>query len=341
MKLNSDHEAATNSTAPALVYTAPGRAEIRPAPLGEGEALLRMEVSALSRGTERLVFEGRVPETEHARMRAPFQEGAFPFPVKYGYCAVATVEDGPPDWIGRKVFALHPHQARFRLPLSALSPLPAGLPPARAALAANMETALNIVWDAGVGPGDRVAVIGAGVVGCLAARLCARLPGAEVILCDRIPSRQAAAEALGVKFASSPGEARAPFRDADGGACDVAIHTSASAAGLAWALDLLGDEGRVVEASWHGAGDVPAPLGGAFHSRRLSIVSSQVGRLPPARAPRWDHARRMATALRLLAEDPAVDALLSVEVPFEDLPQRLPELLAPGAEGVATLIRYP
>lgn len=342
MESNSDHETATGpETAPALVYVAPGRAELREAPLGEGEALLRMEVSALSRGTERLVFEGRVPETERARMRAPFQTGEFPFPVKYGYCAVARVEDGPPDWRGRLVFALHPHQARFRLPLSALTPLPEGLPPARAALAANMETALNVTWDAGVGPGDRVAVIGAGLVGCLVARLCARIPGTEVILCDRMASRQAAAARLGVKFTSSPGEFPAPFAGFEGGACDVAIHTSASAAGLASALEALGPEGRAVEASWHGAGETPVPLGGAFHSRRLSIVSSQVGRLPPARAPRWDYARRMEAALRLLAEDDALDALISTEVAFADLPARLPALLAREAKGIATLVRYP
>ena len=357
---NSDHEPATTprqETAPALLYTAPRQAEIREVPLGEGEALLAMEVSALSRGTERLVFEGRVPQSEHARMRAPFQTGEFPFPVKYGYCAVARVEEGPAGWRGRLVFALHPHQARFRLPLSALTPLPEGLPSGRAALAANMETALNVTWDAGVGPGDRVAVIGAGLVGCLVARLCARIPGTEVILCDRVPSRQAAADALGVKFTSSQGEFPQPFAGFEGGgddagdddagegarsgACDVAINTSASAGGLAAAISLLGPEGRVVEASWHGAGETPVPLGGAFHSRRLSIVSSQVGRLPPARAPRWDHGRRMQAALRLLAEDPALDALISAEVAFADLPARLPALLAPEAEGIATLVRYP
>lgn len=321
---------------PALVYVAPRRAEVRDEPLGEGEALLRMRLSALSRGTERLVFEGRVPESEHGRMRAPFQSGKFPFPVRYGYCAVAEVEDGPAGWIGKPVFALHPHQARFRLPLAALSPLPPGLPPARAVLAANMETALNVVWDARVGPGDRVAVIGAGLVGCLVARLCARIPGTEVILADRMPSRQAVAEALGVKFAWA-GAGAPPLPDD----FDVAINASASGAGLAAALGCLGPEGRAVEASWHGAGETPVPLGGAFHARRLSIVSSQVGRLPPDRAPRWDFARRMATALRLLAEDPALDLLPAEEVALHDLPARLPDLLGADSETVVARIRYP
>jgi NADPH:quinone reductase-like Zn-dependent oxidoreductase len=315
----------------ALVYAAPGRAEIREAAPGEGELGLRMVVSALSRGTERLVFEARVPESERDRMRAPFQAGEFPFPVKYGYSAVAEVEDGPEALRGRLVFALHPHQTRFRLPVSAVHPLPPGLPPARAALAANMETALNVVWDAGLAPGDRVAVIGAGLVGCLVARLAGRIPGAEVFLADRMASRQMTAAQLGVRFVS-PGDLPED--------CDVAVNASASAAGLAAGLAALGPEGRLVEASWHGEGETPVALGGAFHSRRLSIVSSQVGRIPPGRAPRWDTARRMATALRLLAEDAALDALVTDEVAFEALPERLGALLAPDADVIAALVRY-
>jgi NADPH:quinone reductase-like Zn-dependent oxidoreductase len=291
-----------------------------------------MRVSALSRGTERLVFEGRVPESEFDRMRAPFQRGDFPFPVEHGYCAVAEVLEGPPDLVGRLVFALHPHRARFRLPAAACLPLPEGLPPEHAALAANMETALNAVWDAGLAPGDRVAVVGAGLLGCLVARLAARLPGAHVLLSDENPSRKDTAHHLGASFA----EAGALPDDRD-----VAINASASGAGLAAALASLGPEGRCVELSWHGDAPVTLPLGGAFHSRRLSIVSSQVGSLPPARAPRWSHRRRLETALDLLAEDPALDALLDVEVAAGDLPARLPDLLAPGAPGIATLIRWP
>jgi len=323
------HESADDARG--LVYTAPRRAEIRDVPLGEGECLLAMRVSALSRGTERLVFEGRVPESEHDRMRAPFQRGDFPFPVEHGYCAVAEVIDGPPELLGRLVFALHPHRTRFRLPASACLPLPAGLPPERAALAANMETALNAVWDAGLAPGDRVAVVGAGLLGCLVARLAARLPGASVFLSDGNPSRKDTAHHLGARFCE-PG---ALPED-----CDVALNASASSDGLAAALASLGPEGRCVELSWHGDRPVTLPLGGAFHARRLSIVSSQVGALPPARAPRWNHRRRLETALALLAGDPALDALIDVEVPFADLPRRLPELLAVDAPGVATIVRY-
>ncbi|QIE57778.1 zinc-binding alcohol dehydrogenase [Pikeienuella piscinae] len=286
--------------------------------------------SLISRGTERLVHEGRVPESEHQRMRAPHQEGNFPFPVKYGYAMVGIVEDGPEALIGRHVFALHPHQSRFRLPADDLVPLPPGLPPRRAALAANMETALNALWDAGAGPGDRIAVVGAGLIGCLVARLAARMPGTEVTMSDPIRRRADIAAELNVNFTSDPRE------DEN---FDIAIHASATAAGLAEALGRLGQEGRLVELSWYGAGDVEVPLGAAFHSRRLSIVSSQVSAVSPSRRPRWPHRRRLLKALSLL-DDPALDALIDSEVAFEELSTRLPALLARDAPGVATVIRY-
>ena len=252
-------------------------------------------------------------------MRCPLQEGDFAFPVKYGYCAVGRVVAGPRR--GETVFALAPHQSRFACPPALAHRLPDGLPPERAILAANMETALTVVWDSGAGPGDRVAVVGAGVVGALAGWLCAQLPGAEVTLVDTEPGRAALADALRCGFA-------APDR-AEGGA-DVVIHASASAEGLATALRLAGREAVVVEASWYGDRAVPAPLGGAFHSQRLRLVSSQVGSLPPARAPRWSHARRMAKALSLLA-DPALDALISGETAFDALPAAYADILAaPG-----------
>jgi len=291
---------------------------VTPAP---GDLVIETLFSGISRGTERLVLAGAVPPSEHDRMRCPLQEGAFPFPVKYGYCAVGRVVDGPAERLGRTVFALAPHQSRFACPPGLAHPLPEGLPPARAVLAANMETALTVVWDSGAGPGDRIAVVGAGVGGALAGWLCARLPGAQVTLVDSQPDRARLAAALGCGFAAP---------EAAGGEADVVLHASASPAGLATALALAGPEATVVEASWYGDRAVPAPLGGAFHSRRLRLVSSQVGRIPPARAPRWSHARRMATALSLLA-DPALDALISGETAFADLPAAYADIVAaPG-----------
>ncbi|ACL59531.1 zinc-dependent alcohol dehydrogenase [Methylobacterium nodulans] len=293
--------------------------------LRPGEVRVRTLWSALSRGTERLVFEGRVPEPIRARMRAPAQEGDFPFPVKYGYCAVGRIEpDGP------LIFALHPHEEAFTATPEALFPLPDCVPPRRAILAATMETALNGIWDSGAGPGDRIAVVGGGMVGLLAAALAARLPGAEVTLIDCDPSRAAPAAALGVPFRTAP--------EADG-AADVVLHTSASAEGLATALALAGEEARVVELSWYGSDSVPAPLGVFFHPRRLRLVSSQVGQLPAARRPRWTPRRRLLKALDLLG-DPRFDALITEEVAFADLPGSLPRLLRRGAPGLCTAIRY-
>ena len=318
----------------ALWYVAPGQAELRPetvAAPGSGEVRVRALFSALSRGTERLVFSGGVPEAEYQHMRAPFMAGDFPFPVKYGYAMAGRVETGPADLQGRTVFALHPHQTAFNLSAGAVVPVPDGVPPERAALAANMETALNATWDAAPGPADRIAVVGGGVLGLLVARLCSRLPGAVVTVVDIEPARRAIAHKLGVSFATPEA---APAN------CDLVFHTSASAAGLATSLRLAGTEATVLELSWYGAKDVPAPLGGAFHSRRLRLISSQVGQVAPSRRPRWSHRRRLEAALGLLG-DPALDVLLAPPIPFAELPGRLPEILGPASGALCQLIRYP
>ncbi len=286
--------------------------------------------SALSRGTERLVFEGRVPESEWARMRAPFQEGEFPFPVKYGYAAVGIVEDGPQELVGKPVFALHPHQTRFVLPADALVPVPEAVPLRRAVLAANMETALNAVWDGGAGPGDQILVIGGGLLGLLVAAICARMPASAVTVCDIAPERSQLAAAMGAAFACP---ADAP------GDQDIIFHASASGAGLSLAIDRAGFEASIVELSWFGEGETRVPLGGAFHSRRLRLISSQVGHVSTSRRARWSHRRRLAAALSLLA-DPVFDALITNEVPFEVLPESLPALLAADAPGLVTVVRY-
>jgi threonine dehydrogenase-like Zn-dependent dehydrogenase len=262
-------------------------------------------------------------------MRAPLMEGTFPFPVKYGYATVGRVEEGPRALKGRTVFVLHPHQSLFNVASESVIALPDGVPPARAVLAANMETALNAVWDGAPGPADRIAVIGAGVLGLLVARLCARMPAAEVTAIDVAPERAALAHKLGVRFAGPQ----------DGPAdCDVVFHASANANGLATALRLAGVEASIVELSWYGEGDVAAPLGGAFHSRRLKLVSSQVGRVAPSRRARWSPARRLAAALSLL-DDPALDVLLAPPVAFEELPARLPAIFA-APDARCPLIRY-
>lgn len=317
----------------AIWYVRPGVVELRPshlAPIQPGQALVRTAFSGISRGTERLVMSGAIGQQEWERMRAPLQEGAFPFPVKYGYCATGTVEDGPAELVGRPVFCLHPHQDWFVAPADMLVPIPEAVPVRRATLAANMETALNALWDSGASAGDRIVVVGAGIVGLMVASLTARLPGADVTVVDVAAERRTVVESLGAAFATP---------DAAPKGADVVFHTSVSAAGLNTAIDCAGLEGTIVELSWYGDKETPARLGGGFHSQRLRLQSSQVGQVSPSRRPRWSYRRRMEAALRLLA-DPALDALVADEIAFADAATELPKILAPGAAGLAPVVRY-
>ncbi|MGW4673531.1 zinc-dependent alcohol dehydrogenase [Streptomyces sp. NPDC004324] len=310
----------------------PGRGEIRDIALpepAEGEVLVRALWSGVSRGTETLVFRGGVPHNQYETMRAPFQEGDFPGPVKYGYLSVGIVEEGPAHLLGRTVFCLYPHQTRYVVPASAVTPLPAEVPAGRAVLAGTVETAVNALWDAAPLIGDRIAVIGGGMVGCSVAALLARFPGVRLQLVDADPARAEVAAALGAEFAS-PAEAR--------GECDLVVHASATEQGLARALELLRPEGTVLELSWYGDRRVTLPLGEAFHSRRLSVRSSQVGTVSPARASRT-YAERLALALDLLA-DPALDALITGESGFEELPEIMPRLASGEIPALCHRIRY-
>jgi threonine dehydrogenase-like Zn-dependent dehydrogenase len=313
-------------TARAFWITAPGTGEILDeiiAEPGPGRAVVRTQFSGISRGTESLVFHGAIPHSEQERMRAPFQEGPFSFPVKYGYCSVGTVEEGPAALTGRTVFCLYPHQTWYAVPADALHIVPDSVPPRRAILAANMETALNGIWDGGVQPGDRIAVVGAGTVGSLVAFLAARVKGCEVHLVDVNPQRSAVASALGVSFALPD---HGPID------CDLVFHASGSPDGLREGLRLAGFEATIIEMSWFGNKSVTLPLGEAFHARRLSVRSSQVGQVATSHRARWSHRRRMELALRLL-DDSALDVLITGESPFESLPQVMP-LVARGPHDV-------
>ena len=319
--------------ATAFWVTAPGRGELRTEwlrPPGPGEALVETRFSGISRGTETLVFEGRVPASQHDAMRAPFQAGGFEFPLKYGYSSVGIVAGGAPELVGRRVFCLHPHQDRYVVPAAAVIPLPDAVPDARGVLAANFETAINGLWDAAPRVGDRAAVIGAGVVGALAAALLVRIPGCELQLIDVDPEKAAIAAALGVDFAL-PGAAR--------GDLDLVVHASGRAEGLRTALGLAGFEARIVELSWYGDRTVSLPLGEAFHSRRLRLISSQVGAVARAQRGRWSHSRRLRLALALLG-DPRFEALLAPAAPFARLPELMAALAARPSKIMCQLINY-
>jgi threonine dehydrogenase-like Zn-dependent dehydrogenase len=311
----------------------PGCGEIRQVELpepGPDDVVVRTLRSGISRGTETLVFRGAVPPDQRARMRAPFQEGDFPGPVKFGYLNVGTVEEGPAELRGRTVFCLYPHQTAYVVPAGAVSLVPDDVSSARAVLAGTVETAVNALWDAAPAVGDRIAVVGGGMVGCCVARLLYRYPAVRVTLVDVDPGRAEIAAALGVDFAL-PDEAP--------GDLDLVVHTSATSAGLQRSLDLLAPEGVVIDLSWYGDTEVRLSLGGAFHARRLAIRSSQVGALSPARASRRTSAERLALALRLL-RDPAFDVLLTGESRFDELPDVMARLAAGSLPALCHTITY-
>jgi threonine dehydrogenase-like Zn-dependent dehydrogenase len=323
----------TRKDARAFWIEGPSLAAIRPAALparGPNDVVVETLFSGISRGTETLVFRHHVPPSQYAAMRCPFQEGEFPAPVKYGYSAVGRVVAGPPELRDRLVFVLHPHQTLFVVPAMGAIPLPQDVPPGRAVLAANMETALNGLWDAGIMAGDRVCVIGAGVVGLLVAWLAARIVAVSVLLIDVDPAKAAPAAAFGL-----------PFRTGAEGVADfeVVIHASGSPEGLRAALAVAGREATIVEMSWFGDRDVSLPLGEAFHSRRLTIRSSQVGTIPACRRARWTNRRRLELALRLLADE-RLNTLISGESTFDELPDVMASLAEGTPSALCHRIRY-
>ncbi len=320
-------------TAQAFWITGPGAGDIRGTELpdpGPGDVVVRTLFSGVSRGTERLVLQGRVPESQHDLMRAPFQDGDFPAPVKYGYLNVGVVEAGRADLVGRTVFCLYPHQTRYVVPASAVAPLPHDVPAERAVLAGTMETALNALWDAAPLLGDDVAVVGAGMVGCCVARLLVQIPGVRVTLVDTDPTRAVVAAALGVEF-SSPATAR--------GGRDLVVHTSATSAGLQTSLALLAPDAEVLELSWYGDTEVTLALGGSFHSSRLAVRASQVGAVARRQRDRRTMQQRLELALDLL-RDPALDVLLTGRSAFEDLPDVLPQLADGRLPALCHVISY-
>ena len=321
------------SEARAFWIAAPGQGEIRAEALrapAADEVLVRTLFSGISRGTEALVFHGRVPESEQQRMRAPFQAGEFPAPIKYGYASVGRIERGPADLQDRIVFVLYPHQTRYVVPAQAVHVLPQDVPPSRAVLAANLETAINGLWDARPHVGDRVTVIGAGTIGCLVAWIAGRLPGCAVELVDTNPQRAPIAAALGVRFAAVSAATQG---------ADVVIHTSGSPAGLELALRVAGFESTIIEMSWYGSQPVPLPLGEGFHTQRLTVKSSQVGTVAGSQRARWDARRRMQLALSMLTE-PALDLLITGESEFETLPEVMARLATVPGDTLCHRIRY-
>lgn len=321
------------TTARALWITESGKSEMRSQqlpPRQNEQLLVRAAYGAVSRGTESLVFHGAVPASMLESMRCPHQEGELSLPVKYGYCSVGEVIEGAADWLGQRVFCLHPHQDYYLVSQTAVSRIPANVPSARAVLAANMETAINALWDAEPTVGCRATIIGAGAVGLLLGRLLSQIPGVDLELVDTSADKDEVCRALG-SHCVRPAQARSDR--------DLVIHATGNGAGLQTALNLAGTEAVVLELSWYGTRPVTLELGGPFHNRRLKIISSQVGTVAPRMRPRWSYARRMSLALELL-EDEALDVLLSEPTPFEQLPLALPTLFSNPGSTVTQLVDY-
>jgi NADPH:quinone reductase-like Zn-dependent oxidoreductase len=306
------------------------RSEDLPVP-AQGQALVRTLYSGISRGTELVVHEGHVPERIAKAMRAPHQEGDFPGPVKFGYLSVGVVEEGPEAWIGQNVFCLHPHQDRYIVPFTSLTRIPDGVPARRAVLTGIVEIALNALWEAGPRLGDRIAVVGAGLVGSMTAALLRSFPLARLQLVERDPGKRAFVESMGVEFVL-PDDAQ---KD-----CDIVFHCSATDEGLASSLRLAGDEGEIIEMSWYGDRAVSLPLGEDFHARRLTIRASQVGVVARSRRHRRTTSERLELAVSLL-RDPMFDAFLTGESQFEELPEVFDSLASGELDDLCRVINYP
>ena len=294
----------------ALWHTSPTTSTIQEVITGAepGYCTVQSQYSLVSTGTERLVATGNVPTSLHESMKVPYLEGSFSFPIKYGYSLVGRVTQGPLDWPGKLVHLLHPHQTACSVRSSDLFIVPKEVPPLRATLASNLETALTALWDAQVMVGDKVLVVGFGMIGALVARLLQGIPAVSLYVYDTDPRRVMMAEQAGFTLAAS---ALDDF--------DIAFHSSSSEAGLQTSIDAVGTEGKVIELSWYGTQPVQVHLGGSFHQQRKQLISSQVSSLPVHRRARWNFRRRKEVVFELLKND-AFDQHITEVVSFEQLP---------------------
>jgi 2-desacetyl-2-hydroxyethyl bacteriochlorophyllide A dehydrogenase len=283
------------------------------APLGPADVQIRAIASAISHGTEMLVFRGQVPDG--LELDLPTLQGSFAFPIKYGYASVGCVVDSGPDVQtlarGDVVFVLHPHQTEYVVPASMPIRLPPGLAPTLGVFTANVETAVNVVLDAAPRLGERVVVFGQGVVGLLITQLLRRTGISDVVVIDPVERRRQLALHLGADAALSPDD------DTAGQDFDLAIEASGNINALDQALASVAFGGTVVVSSWYGTKRVPLLLGGPFHRRRLRILSSQVGTIDSALQPRWSSQRRMALVRELLPRL-ELEPLISHRIPFEE-----------------------
>ncbi|MEM9671559.1 MAG: zinc-binding alcohol dehydrogenase [Bacteroidota bacterium] len=297
-------------------------------PLKTDECLIESLFSLVSSGTETLVANGQVPAELQDSMQVPYMEGSFGFPLKYGYSLVGKVIEGSENLVDRYVHLLHPHQQHCVVKETDVTVIPEGIPPQRAVLASNLETALNAVWDSHLSAGDRVLVVGMGLIGSLVALLASQFPATQIRVAETDPTRQSLAREQGFSL-YDPSDT--PF--------DVAFHSSGSSTGLQTAIDAVGYEGQVIELSWYGTRSAEVKLGGSFHQQRKQIISSQVSQLPAHRQARWDYRRRKQTVLDLLQDD-GWDDFLTATVDFTDVPALFDQLRLGDRSQLSWTLRY-
>jgi 2-desacetyl-2-hydroxyethyl bacteriochlorophyllide A dehydrogenase len=271
---------------------------------GAGEVSIASLCSAISAGTETMIFAGAFPRGTVLDASLENLQGAFAYPFAYGYALVGrVVELGPevdPAWQDARVFVFHPHQDRIVVPVSACQRLPAGVSPEAALYLPQVETALTLAMDAAPLVGERAVVFGLGVVGLLTARVLCEFPLSRLVAVEPLAWRRALARDWGIAETVDPGDAAQRAECLYGLDADVALELSGDVAALDLALEATGYDGRIVVGSWYGTRIAPLDLGSRFHRNRLRLVSSQVSTLAPALSGRWDKARRTALAWRTL-----------------------------------------
>ena len=332
-----------------LWFEAPGRVGVRRSPLpepGPGEARVRASVSAISTGTERAAFRGRLdPGWARDETLGALREGGFRYPFQYGYASVGVVDRvGPPPAAGsppgarlragERVFGFVPHQSVFCAPAPELLRVPRGLPDERAALFPYLETAVNLLLDGAPRVGDRVAVVGQGVLGLSLTALLARFPLGGLVTVEPRGERRELSRAFGAPASVPPEGAEEAVRSELGGGAERVFEVSGHRAGLDLAIRLAAREGRVVAGSWLAGGTTELDLGGWFHRGRVGIVSSQVSRLPPL-GPSWTVGRRRELAWSLLAGIP-LESLVTDRFPLAEAERAYARL--DGGEALAVLL---
>jgi threonine dehydrogenase-like Zn-dependent dehydrogenase len=295
------------------------------------ELLVESFFSLVSIGTERTVALGMVPPEIREQMKVPYMEGSFSFPCKYGYSLVGKIIRGPAGLKNRFVHLMHPHQDMAWVHPSSVFPLPDGIPPRRAVLAGNMETAVNALWDSEISVGDSVLIAGFGIVGALIALLASCIPGVAIVVLETNEKRRSLAAKLGFDLFENFRTGNTPF--------DAALNTTGDENALQICIDNTGFESQVTEVSFYGTKAVSVRMGGNFHISRKRIAVSQVSNLPLKKLARWDHLRRKQLVYNLL-KDNRFDCLVENAVPFHDAPVLFKLIRSNAMHEISVLLTY-